>query len=88
MPDQKIQMSKTSGVVRRTITRWPSKLTQDHKLPCSVCGGLIQAGQYPCLIPAGPGEDHEARRRAREGRPYNAVALIAHWACVSGEEDE
>lgn len=42
----------------------------------------LAAGDYTTLIPIGPGNDPEARERAKEGRPYNAVALEIHWECA------
>lgn len=38
------------------------------------------------LIAIGPGDSPEEQERARVGRPYNAVAVQAHWICVTGEE--
>jgi hypothetical protein len=53
--------------------------------PCRACGGELAAGDFTTLVALGPGEDEEARNRARAGRPYNAVALEVHWACAIGE---
>jgi hypothetical protein len=58
----------------------------DGTLPCIVCGDTFVVGDVTTLIPLGPGKDSEARARAREGRSYNAVALLCHWACITGEE--
>lgn len=53
---------------------------------CAACKQTIKAGESITLVPIGPGDDPEDRERARLGRPYNAVAVIAHWACATGEE--
>lgn len=55
--------------------------------PCPACQEPMVAGDYTTLIPLGPGKDSESRERARMGKPYNAVAIEAHWACVTGDED-
>jgi len=55
-------------------------------LVCPACHQKFQLGDVPALVAIGPGLDPEARARAREGRPYNAVAVPVHWACASGEE--
>lgn len=60
-----------------------SRLLQDS---CSCCGASFQEGEYAVMIPIGPGDDPEERRKAREGRPYNALAIPAHAACVLGME--
>jgi len=61
----------------------------DHllKLSCPACNQRFQVGDETALIPVGPGKDPKAQARAREGRPYNAVALPTHWACATGEAD-
>ena len=55
--------------------------------PCPACEENFKEGDYTALISLGPGEDPEARKKAREGRPYNAVAKEVHWACATGEEE-
>jgi hypothetical protein len=52
---------------------------------CAACDQPFQVGDLTTLAPLGPGTD--ARRAAREGRPYNAVSLPLHWACATGEEE-
>lgn len=62
-------------------------LAGDHPLlqqDCPACRQAFTAGDVVTLVTLGPGE--EARRRAREGRPYNAVTAPVHWACATGEE--
>lgn len=54
---------------------------------CRACNQPFKAGDYVTLVALGPGDDPDARQRAREGRPYNAVALPVHWACATGRED-
>lgn len=53
---------------------------------CPACLNGFEEGEYVTLIEIGPGENSEARAAAREGRAYNAIAVAAHWACVTGEE--
>lgn len=54
---------------------------------CEACGVAFKGGDYTCLVPLGPGDDPDSRQRAREGRPYNSVAVEVHWACATGEEE-
>ncbi len=64
--------------------------TADHPSvgnPCPACRDPFIAGDYTTIVPLGPGDDPESRERARAGRVYNAVAVEAHWSCVTGEED-
>lgn len=66
-------------------------LAIDHPLVnqlCPACLKLIRAGAFVALVTIGPGEDTEERARAVAGRPYNAVAVAAHWACVTGQDGE
>ena len=53
--------------------------------PCPACRVAFLAGDYTALVMLGPGDDPEAQQRAREGRPYNAVAVEVHYACAGGE---
>lgn len=55
---------------------------------CPGCGEPFQAGDYTALVVIGPGDDPGERQRAADGRPYNAVAVEAHWQCVTGREGE
>lgn len=52
---------------------------------CPACDKQFTKGDYTTLIALGPGDSEESRKRCREGRPYNAVALEVHWACATGE---
>lgn len=66
-------------------------LPADHPLitdgeKCPACNIQFVAGDVVTLIPLGPGDDPEVRRRVQEGRAYNAIALPIHWACATGEE--
>lgn len=56
--------------------------------PCPACDEPFRAGDYTTLVALGPGKSAEARERVREGRPYNAVAIEVHFACVTGREVE
>ena len=51
---------------------------------CPGCGELFAPGDYTTLVPIGPGADVEARKKQRDGRPYSAVAIEVHAACVAG----
>jgi hypothetical protein len=53
--------------------------------PCPACKVPFKAGDYTTLVMLGPGDDEKAQERARAGRAYNAVAVEAHWTCVTGE---
>ena len=54
---------------------------------CVGCRMPMSEGSYTTLIPVGPGGDHEAQVKARNGRTFNAVALELHWTCVTGLPD-
>lgn len=54
--------------------------------PCPACGRPFKSGEYTTLIALGPGDDPEARRKARTDQIYDAVALEVHWACATGHE--
>lgn len=56
--------------------------------PCPACGIQFDAGDFTTLVPLGPGDEEEAREKARKGRWYNAIALEVHYACVTGSEDD
>lgn len=53
---------------------------------CPACHRMFREGDYTTLVALGPGEDTGSRERARQGRPYNAVAVEVHWSCVTGSE--
>ena len=53
---------------------------------CPVCGCSFEAGEHVTLIPLGPGTDPVARQAARQGGWFNAIAIEAHWSCVTGDE--
>ena len=54
-------------------------------MTCSACQVQFKTGDYSTLIALGPGPDEEEQQKAREGRPYNAVAVEVHWFCATGE---
>jgi hypothetical protein len=56
--------------------------------PCPACLQPFAAGDLTTLVTLGPGDDEDARERAREGRPYNAVAVEVHYACRYGDSPE
>lgn len=53
---------------------------------CLACGEPMAVGDLTTLVALGPGGDPESRRRAAQGRWYNAVAVEIHWACATGQE--
>lgn len=66
-------------------------LAADHPLvdgpdKCPGCDEVFKAGDYVTLVAVGPGVDPENREKAREGRPYTAVAIPVHYACATGHE--
>ena len=54
--------------------------------PCPACNKPFIEGDYTALINLGPGNDPDEQRKAREGKPYNAVAAEVHFSCVTGRE--
>lgn len=54
--------------------------------PCPARKIPFVVGNRTTVVPLGPGADPEGRERARAGRPHNAVALVLHYACVTGIE--
>lgn len=54
---------------------------------CPGCLKKFKVGDYTTLVTIGPGADKEQQERARLGHSYKAVALEAHWTCVTGELD-
>jgi hypothetical protein len=64
--------------------------TEGHQsigMRCPACEEDFAEGDFTTLISLGPGSDPEARKRCRDGRPYNAVAKEVHWACATGNEE-
>jgi len=58
------------------------------KKTCPACEGKFIIGDEVTLVPLGPGPSPEARYRARQRRPYNAVALPVHWGCATGGDSD
>jgi hypothetical protein len=59
--------------------------TADHPsigMECPGCHTKFAEGDMTTLITIGPGDNEEARERAKAGRPYTAVALEVHSACA------
>jgi len=66
-------------------------LAADHPLVtdgtlCAGCSKPFVAGDVTTIVAIGPGDDPEQQQRARQGKVYNAVGAVAHYACVTGEE--
>lgn len=51
---------------------------------CPGCKKPFQVGDYTTIVVIGPGDDPEQQAKAAAGRPYNAVAIEAHYSCVTG----
>lgn len=80
-------------VINGQTIRKMGPLKDDHPMvieerPCAACNVPLQSGDAVTIIALGPGDDDEERKRMREGRPYNAVADVVHWACATGETDD
>jgi hypothetical protein len=79
-------------VSKRSRMRKMGPLAADHpmveeRIQCPGCGKEFKEGEYVTLVAIGPGDDPEARSKARRGLNYNGTAHPAHWACVTGEEE-
>ncbi len=53
---------------------------------CQACKKPFKEGDFTTLVSLGPGDDMDARDRARNGLAYNAVAIEIHHACATGGE--
>lgn len=80
------EMSLTSGKPRKFGPKQPNHPSIGEV--CPACKVRFKEGDYTTLVVIGPGDDEEAQRKAKEGHAYNAVAIEAHWACVTGEYDD
>lgn len=65
-----------------------SPLVGDPKQFCPGCKQQFVEGDIVTIVVIGPGDDPEARRAHREGLAYTAVGVAAHYACVTGEDDQ
>jgi hypothetical protein len=54
---------------------------------CPACHRNFDEGDFTTLISLGPGNWMDERRKARQGRPYSAVAVLVHYACATGWEE-
>jgi hypothetical protein len=52
---------------------------------CQACHKKFVEGDYTTLIILGPGDNETEQEKARNGRPYNAVAIEVHYSCATGE---
>ena len=52
---------------------------------CPACQVQFRPGDQITHVEIGPGNDPDEMRKAANNQPYNAVAVIAHWSCVTGE---
>lgn len=55
---------------------------------CPACFEPFRVGQRLTLVPLGPGFDPEQRRLAREGLPYDSVAVEVHFECATGQDPD
>jgi hypothetical protein len=53
---------------------------------CKACGELIAVGDFTTIATLGPGSDPEQRAKCAAGRPYTAIGVVCHYACVTGIE--
>lgn len=53
---------------------------------CPACKQPFKEGDFTTLVALGPGDSKEEQKKARDNRPYNAVAQEVHWTCATGEE--
>lgn len=81
-------LTRSIRKAKKEVRKFSPLTTGDHilTLTCPACSVQFQVGDETALVPMGPGTNEEARARAREGRPFNAIALPVHWACATGEE--
>jgi len=49
---------------------------------CPACKKPFVENDYTTLIALGPGDNAEAREKAKAGRAYNAVAAEVHYDCA------
>lgn len=54
---------------------------------CPACHKEFKVGDYTTLVAIGPGDSEEGQELCRNGRPYNAVAIEAHYMCVTGKTE-
>jgi len=88
--DEQTFLSKSIKRTKKEMRRFDPLKEGDPllKLQCPACRKEFVVGDSVALVPLGPGSSEESRARAREGRPYNAVALPVHWVCATGYEQE
>lgn len=55
---------------------------------CLACHKKFKEGDFTTLISLGPGDDPEEQEKARQGRPYDAMAVEIHFACATGQKEE
>jgi len=55
---------------------------------CPACKKTFQVGDTTTLITLGPGDNPISQENARKGNAYNAVCVLVHWACATGEVEK
>jgi hypothetical protein len=54
---------------------------------CAACHEPFRIGDVHAMVPVGPGNNPEARARARAGLKADVSSAVpVHWACATGEE--
>ena len=51
---------------------------------CPACKVPFKKGDFTTLVPIGPGDSEEDKRRMKEGRAYIEAAVEVHWGCSEG----
>lgn len=73
--------------IRQSLTRF-GPLAADSVFIGEICPGCrseFAPGNFVTLVALGPGSDLQERKKAAAGAAYSAVAIKAHWQCVTGE---
>jgi len=72
----------------QSYRKFGPKDADDHSIGevCPACRVAFVEGDFTTLVALGPGADSESRKRARQGRAYNAIAVQVHYACATGDE--
>ena len=65
----------------------PMHLEMVPEYQCAACHQRFELGEAHTLVPLGPGNNPEARTKARAGARYESYAAVpVHWACATGQE--
>jgi len=75
------------GSTGRFLQRVGPLDADDGRRPLCRLQAAVRSWRLPRPGANRPRQDHEVRRKARTGKAFNAVAVAAHWACATGEEE-